>query len=541
MTGKEMPSNNSNTEEHLRRVLHEKANTVHPGPLALDEIQARLDGVVVANATVTQLPQPRPIVRYMSLAAAGLIAMGGLAYYSQRRTVTNVDLAAITTTTAVIDAPTTTEPVPQSTNQPTQTTTAAINPGLALPTGPAAATKTEAATKFLRLLRMQAPVELVEMENAVSVRRPDDETEIVRLIVAKTSAGWAVTSATSEGVTAEIEQFDGSSDDWFTVSGEGRGFEASAGVTLISALDGSLLQRSFTRVGMPDPLPYSTDIEAIGSEQAWVIIGGDEIGEGAIQEFAAVPVAFVGRPDKRTFGVFRIASNDPDDGLNLRSSPGTDGNTVLATLPAGTPGIRRTTSMPVLVGDSVWREVVGPDGQQGWAHTNFLTALAPAVSDEELLNIGSQFANATQQDTHWAFPLLPWSERVQIAFAWSGDLDNKSFRFDSEVLKGGGVWGPDSFRNWAVPEASFGQQEVYATHRDFLSLPQGAELDVRIGTGEYAYDFEKSKVERFLPNLRSVVISDMDPNGPWSEVHLFVEPTTSGAQIVAIAVSHQIP
>lgn len=541
MTGPDMYGTND-TEEQLRRALHHKASTVNTGPHALKEIQARLDGVVVASATVTQLHQPRPVVRYLSLAAAGLAAIGGLAFYSQTRSATSVDVAVSPTTAAAIDTPTTTEPRVAITTEPTQVTTVVDSvPTIAAPTGPVADTKADAASEFLSLVGIEEDVELIENGNAVSVKRPGDDTKVVELEVAQVEGGWAITGAASEGITAEVEAFDPKAVSSITVSGIGRGFEASVGVKLVSALDGSMLYNGFTQVGMPDPIPYSTEIETVGSEQAWVIVISDGGGEGVLQEFAATPVSFVGTPDPHTYGVFRIPKNDPDKGLNLRSSPGTDGNAVLATLPTGTPGIRRTASLPVLVGDSVWREVMGPTDEMGWAHTNFLTALDPVISDEELLNIGEQFAEATQEDTHWRFPLLPWSERTQISYAWIGDLDNRDFRFDAEDLKNAGVWGPDSFRNWAVPEATFGQGEIYASHRDFLSLPQGAELDVRVGDANYAYEFEKSTVTRFLPNLRSVVVSDSKSDGPWSEVHIFVEPSTMGAQIVAIAVSHQIP
>ncbi len=552
MTGPDMyGSNNSHqnqenrTAQLLRRALHDKAETIHTGEHALDEIQARIDGVIVTDATVTQLHQPRPLVRYLSMAAVGLVAIGGLAYFTQTRT-GEIEIAVPPTSATVVEeTPTTStpEPVVETTTVPTQATTTVENvASIAKPTGPVASTKAKAATKFLSLVGITEQVEFIEDGNVLSVRSPRGDADVVSLTLTQISDGWAVTGASSEGITANVDSYDPEASSAITVSGVGRGFESQVDLKLVSAFDGSLLGKTFADAGQPDPIPYAAEIETVGSEAAWVVVISDGAGdEGVLQEFAATPVAFVGKPDPRTYGVFRIPVNDQDDGLNLRSSPGTDGNTVLATLPAGTSGISRTASMPVLVGDSVWREVIGPDNQKGWAHTNFLTPLDPVVSDEELLYIGNQFANATQQDSHWGFPLLPWSERTQISFAWIGDLDNKDFRFDADTMKAGGVWGPDSFRNWAVPAETFGQDEINSTHRDFLSLPQGAELDVRVGDGTYAYEFEKSMIDRFLPNLRSVVVSNMNSDTSWSEVHIFVEPTSEGARIVAIAVSHMIP
>ena len=98
-------------EDQLRQALRSKADSVHPNPDALEEIQARLDGVVVADAVVIPMRADRPMVRYVALAAAGLIAVGTLGYYSQRQSVTELDVAIPTTAqTTTIPAVDTTPP-----------------------------------------------------------------------------------------------------------------------------------------------------------------------------------------------------------------------------------------------------------------------------------------------------------------------------------------------------------------------------------------------------------------------------------------------
>jgi hypothetical protein len=524
-------------EDQLRQSLQSKADSVHPNPDALEEIQARLDGVVVADAVVIPMQADRPMVRYVALAAAGLIAVGTLGYYSQRRSVTELDVAIPTT------AQTTTIPAVDTTPQETEPPVVTTVPPLPQPVvvGPVGATKSEAGANFLSLIGNTSPVSFAETEAGVSVMRPGDPTPIVNLNVAQTEGGWAVTGATSVGITTYVEPDPVADANAIVVSGEGRGFEANLGIRMISALDGLLLESTYTTGGMPEPAPYATSLSTVGSELAWIVVSGDGGGEDVLQEFAAVPVSFTGAVDPRDFAVFRIPRSDRDEGLNLRSSPGADENSVLATLPAGTKGVRRTSSMPVLVGDAVWREVAAPDGQTGWAHSRYLTPGAPDVADDLLLAVGHQFAQAAIQDTHWLFPTLPWSDRVPIAFAWIGDIDNDAFRFDYDDFVDAGVWGPDAVRTWTVPEATFGQPTIESTHWDFLSIPKNGQYEVAVGDGNYAYEFERSIVESYLPNLRSVVISDINPTGTWSAVHLFVEPSPAGAQIVAIAVSHQVP
>lgn len=522
-------------EEQLRQALAQKADSVTPRADALERITDRVNGVVLTEGTVTQLPRPRPIVRYVAMAAASIAVVGMLGYFLTQRPTTSVDLAVPPSTTSqVTQPPQTTEPVTSAT--PTTVMVARPEP----PRGPVGSTKTEAAEKFLTLAGITSPHQVGETSGGAIVSRPDG-TAVVELAMVAVEGGWAVSGAYSEGVSAYTDPAPEPGESVLAIRGEGRGFEATLNLRLISALDGSYLGGDYTNAGMPDPLPYEAELAVVGSESAWVIVSGDGGGEDVLQEFAAVPVVYEAKPDPRDFGVFRIANSDADEGLNIRTAAGIDNTSVIATLAAGTTGIRRTATLPVLVDDSIWWEVRTADGMTGWAHSSFLTNVDESISDETLLGIGENFLTAARQETFWMFPFQPWSTRVPIAFAWIGDLDNQAFRFDGADFREGAVWGLDSYRDWAVPAETYGQSTIRSTHWDFLGLREATDPQVEVGEGIYAYGFESSMIESYLPNVASVVISDQNPTGIWRAVHLFVEPTPAGPQIVAIGVSIQVP
>ncbi|MCP3991140.1 MAG: SH3 domain-containing protein [Actinomycetia bacterium] len=221
--------------------------------------------------------------------------------------------------------------------------------------------------------------------------------------------GWIVGEAVSDHVVIERPTpsvvLSGQSE--LIISGRGTGFEATVGIDLVSATDGSTLVATYANAGSFGELEaFETAIPLVGTERAWVVATSSGGADGVAEPFAAVPVSYEGAVDDTDYVVVRIRDDDPDEGLNLRTGPGAS-SPWLATIPRGETVTRLPGAFPTLSGTAVWWPVEA-GGTEGWVASAFLADPGSEPDDayvDELSNVLWALADPERIDS--GFPILP--------------------------------------------------------------------------------------------------------------------------------------
>lgn len=390
-------------------------------------------------------------------------------------------------------------------------------------TGPVAATPILAGEAFLELLRMPNG-SVVESGGRIIVRShaeggiPDPAGRIAaELLVEEVPGGFAVIEAVSDDVV--IDEADTSMEvDGVTVSGSGAGFEGVLDVTLMSALDNRVVATSFPTAGnFGEPQPFVVDVSVTGSEYLWVVVAGSGAANAVTEPFAARLITYESTvADQTDYSVVRIGPDDADGGLVVRSGPGT-GNERLGVIPSGTGGVRRTTELPVMVGDAAWWSVTTADGLQGWVHSRFLANSEPA-STESLESTARRFAELAGIGDEVALQSLPFTRRAPVLV---GTLE-APFELEADRLF--------LAETWQDPDLS----EFYSV-RDWW--PSG---EIQAG-GQYSYDSDRQVAETNFGNLSSIVLAAENTDSTGGRTFLFVEVTPGGLEVVAMLVEAQQP
>lgn len=550
------------TAQHLQQTLHSHADSVEPLSDSYLTLSNRLTSTAgQPSGGVAHGRFRLPPARILSAAAMFVLVVGTLGTLAIRNRESG-DLTAVAPTTTIPDLlpsttsvpPTTTEPIPPT------TTTEPEPPPLVQVTaasevmGPVRGTPTDAARAFLSLLGMQGNVDFVDTGLDV-VRLERDGFVIAELEIAAVEPklpgvgeesgepadsvpGFAVTRANSEGMTLDLPPQGVIQDGLLSVSGNGRGFEASIDISLQSAFDGNLLTKRFTTGGSgPETKPFESELNLIGTEAAWVVAASSSGAGGVLTEFAAEPVVYSAGLDSMDYTVFRVSPNDPDGGLNVRDRPGTDEGNVLVTLPPGETGIRRLPRLPALVGDSVWWQVVTSSGQEGWVHSAFLAEQAGSgdAELEQAAEFTTFFIRIGEPDTLAAIPL---SRRYRVAMGWLGATDFVTATDDQ--VRSPEFW--ESRREWQVPEATFGQSTLNLSVRSLLNLPDDENAAEVLVNALQPYGLDQAVVDSYFAGTESVtVVGPETTEGPWRNVVYFFEGTRNGPELVGIMTSIQVP
>lgn len=386
------------TEERLRRAVRFRDAEVTPSPGALDRIRARAVGAARPS-------RARPGV-LLAAAAVLVVVIGGLAL-AFRSSGDTPDLATDsavddadadlpdappadqpdTPTTSLLPATTTDEPAPTATYPSLPDMTAQERADEGLIVWPLDSRSFDGATSVAYSYATQAlgiddPVlETDCCEGGVGsvtiAQRAEDGSsfgEATRLdVVALDQFNWVVVKAESAEVdlTSVLVTREGLA----TVTGSGRSFEGAARLVARSTCDPEGVRTAVTVGGGPEFAEFVQEVAFVPCGDSPLVV--ELLTEKALAD--GVPfvsaVAYVPPAVEVTWSVMRV---EADDVLNVRATPGVDGD-IVATLAPGTTGIEMGAGSETVAGN-VWREIVTPDGVTGWVNFAYLTA-QPAVLD----------------------------------------------------------------------------------------------------------------------------------------------------------------
>jgi hypothetical protein len=329
-------------------------------------------------------------------------------------------------------------------------------------------------------------------------------------------SGWIVAEATSDLV--EIDQpapstaVSGQSE--LAVSGRGTGFEATLGLQLISATDGSVLVESSVMAGNFGELAgFETTVPLVGTERAWLVVTSSGGASGVAEPFAAVPVSFEGVVDDTDYVVVRVGDDDPDGGLVLRAGPSTS-TSELAVVPPGGVVNRRPGAYPTRNGATVWWPVRAGSAE-GWMSSAFLADPGPASDDayrDWTRDLLGRLADPDRLD-----PFTPVSPMHGFTLHSNGTR----VRFTAEQMQSGAAWGsvhPDLGRS---PLDAVGLP---------VDLPS---VEIAINQAQFAEASSQGLADGFFGGLPSTSVSYEGTDGEPRHLHFFfaIEP---GNQIVVI-------
>ncbi len=561
----------------LSAVLREHASTVEPDPGSLLRLRERVDSTPAAQRrwfgfAAPQLAIAAIVVAVAVVGATALTRTGGTDLETEPAVTTEPDPSAPSTTLGenenenenetdadaeeLDDAETEVDAAeaddPADPDDPNEAAGDAVGvfqsapPAEGFVAGPIRRTREEAASAFMALIRQ--PYGRIDVDgDRASVISLDEDGEISDRAVAtlffETVTGnsgtalYAVAEARSTEMTIDAPS-PGTivTDPVITVSGEGSGFEAGVAVSLISSFDGLMFDLVPGLAGW-ELAPYEVEVEASGTEHGWIVATSSIPLELVTPPFSAVPIAWELEPDPTTFTVSHIELDDPDGGLNVRNTPDLDESEVLETLPAGTSGIRRRGGLPAFVDGAVFWAVTTPSGGEGWVNRRFLVRDG-AVSDDELLRIGSDFAAQLNASDTSGLSFLPWSESKPVLIGWAPGMS----QVDGIQLSSLSFW--QTPRPWAVPEETFGVGSIDERPDTFFAPAFDLTAAVRAdGAASSSYPIVQDWIDPRFAGLRAVEVSAPDVAGGDVDrsFTLFVEPGPEGPQIVGVVVHLWIP
>lgn len=560
----------------LRQALADKAASIEPRADSYVRLTDRLDARSQSGAQSSHLT-PR-VMAFAAVLVVVAVAVGAL-------------LARAPGTQVSTTTPAATSPSPTTTPQPepTVTTVASTAPSSTAPAptappvlpdgvvGPIRATKIEAAEAFLSLINRPHGELMVEGSN-VEVFAPDSEAPefaVTSLTTGGSQAGgyWVIEARAEDPAIFSPAVGDETTGD-IRLVGRGTGFESSVTAWLYSASDGSVLDvRAVlaggpTSEGNPEPDDFATDLAAVGSDHAWVVVADDSA--VAWGPFSAVPITFAGEPDPTSYVVTGISVDDPDNGLALRHLPGRDEGEVLRYLAPGSDAITRNNQPPAVIRGQIWRNITvanseavegeaagdeadsesNGDPNSGWVNSRYLISQA-ALEEQMLQQLGAQLLDAAASGDAAAMARLPWSESKFVKLGWIGSVED----FDPGLLATEEFW--QTTRSWSIPP-DFDPSEVEGTYLNFMGLAAtlGNQPAVEItvspaGANEPAlvYGNDKAVVVSQFPGARHLVLAVPETDqSVWHNVHVFIEPSNDRAgsevgapRIVGLVVELWVP
>ncbi|MEZ5339931.1 MAG: hypothetical protein R2706_00335 [Acidimicrobiales bacterium] len=296
-------------EDQLRTALQHKANGIEPSADSYVKLSARISA---------EKPHPIRLVdraRFLAAAAAVVAVLGGIGLYVAGQDEDGAVIAG-SPTTVPIDETTTSEPDDATTDNGA---TAVIEaPDLqGFIAGPVRPTREEAAIAFLDLLGI-GYYDVTVVDNRAEVRSSTEDgsagsvVSALQLARVESQNGYAVAEATSDSVVIDSpvppqdRTYDILTNNEIPVSGEGTGFEAALGVEVVSAIDGTVLERTGTSAGNFGELaPFDTTVHLYGKGRAWIVVRSSGGADNVTEPFAAVPVSYDAPRHPTIYTVFR--------------------------------------------------------------------------------------------------------------------------------------------------------------------------------------------------------------------------------------------
>ena len=407
------------------------------------------------------------------------------------------------------------------------------------PTGPVRSTEVAAARAFLDLLRLQygatEPVDdgRVVVRSLVDGRDGDggDGSIAATLHLTGIDGGYAVFAASSESIT--IDEVSGGSlpNGLLRIDGSGAGPDAPVSVRVMSALDNRVLAVGQARAGTqrlpaePDePTPFTAELAVVGAENAWVIVFDGGAAPGPTDAFAARSVSFRSVDDPAEYAVVRVRPDDPDDGLQLRSGPGST-EPSLGVIPAGAGGVRRTGTYPVPIGTELWWSVTTDQGLTGWVNSRYLASTEPLPVDRlralaERFGAGGIEADRSATD-------LPLTRRAAVAIG----LPARPLEVPPETLLVADGW--TEVRSF--PLTADGTDSVDASLADLRPVDVGLTPTIDV-EATFTSASDRAAAGRYFGDLPYVVVAGSGPDGIATRTFLFAESTPDGPEVVGILV-----
>lgn len=534
------------TGRRLGDALSRHAEPIEPRHDAYARLAARVNeaGSSASTGIRSILPLPR-LAFAVSLVAVAVV--GGLAVMNASRddeptgsaAAVAEDVVSTTAPAEVLNATTTVgETAAAVAAEPSSSTTAESdgtddvigNPGLVVPLagGIARDSRQAAAEAFLDHLGIDhALVTIAGDEALISTEREGGgvgpEIAVLELVPVGLDDvdRWTVIEARSDAI--EIEAPFGQAKvtgEALTIKGRGTGFEGWVDIDVHSATDGRRLVRSGAEAGSLGELrPYEATVPMVGTEHVWVVVTSSSGTDEVASAFAAVPISSVGSTDTATYRVVRIGENDPDDGLNVRSGPGSN-NDVVGVLDRGAAVTRRGDDSPRRNGSSVWWPIVTDGGVEGWAASQYLAAEDP-LSDESLISAGTDLLRAASNPDSALW--VAGSSRLGLTLVDGGTQTEVPAANVSDP-----TW-------WTSTEAGLGNR----TPAEVINAPVGFEetLTVRVNDPGSVDAATAPVLARYLGGLPYVTVDYTDADNVDQTLHLVYEAApTGGPALVGIVV-----
>jgi hypothetical protein len=191
--------------------------------------------------------------------------------------------------------------------------------------------------------------------------------EATRLdLVALDSFNWVIVGATSDELTILGVQPAG--EGLADVSGRGRSFEGAARLVARSICDPEGVITPVTVGGGPEFADFLQTVAHVPCDSPLVIELATERVLDTDVPFVTTVAYRAPEGDAQGWAVVGVGAGSV---LNVRSDPGVD-HDIVATLAADATGIQVLAGIET-VDDSVWREIVTPDGTTGWVDSTYLT------------------------------------------------------------------------------------------------------------------------------------------------------------------------
>ncbi len=378
-------------ERRLRDAMASQAERFEPSEDSYLRLRREVHAVGDARRPAGRRLGPRLAA---AAAAVAVVAGGGAALLdgdgTQPIDVTPASTVPTTTptptTTAVEAAPTTTSTAAPEPPAFETVTSEAI-------TGPRSVSADEAVERFTGLVRLDGVS--IDLQGAKAELRLGDTWIGTVGIGAVTlydgsGPGFAVTELHHDDDVLRLDSFvAGATVDAPAVEVSGVAGDDVAGIRaqVFSNHDGLLLDRRTVPVEQDGR--FGTALVLSGDDSGWVLVTATD-DAGDVIAAVAKPLQWTAGDDDTRYTVAFIDPADPDAGLNVRSLPGTDDDTVVeGVLPAGTADVRRRGQVPVSIDGVEWWAIEGTDASgarlEGWVAASHLVhtgAVDSAAVDE---------------------------------------------------------------------------------------------------------------------------------------------------------------